>query len=556
MTRASGLEKRVKAWAWAGALTLGLSVLACLGLIVGVWRHEVRAVRRDMDAYTRGEALALGRNLLYDLASDPSILRTHLLERTLANLPPEAANDPRNAPPAPELQELIQRNPELPDTQLWQLALQMGLITNLADISAARRAACEAALRDSVEDLQEDMWARVTFSDHLRGVKLVSSGGLVTVEAGEQIPQAPANLASRATYEIGQGRLLVALPLYVQTRKWGNAYLTMDRAVLSRTTFELTQTLNVGAGLLAGLLVLLLSFWGLWSVWLLRRLRREVVGPVVDLSRRMEEWAQATPQDEDLRGEPERLHGAFDRLLHRVAEQKEQLLRAQRLGLMERIGAGLSHELNNALNPARLRLEEMSLDGRAPTVEDVQSLREYLASAQRILRDISSAAKRTQTPPKILTPAQWLFVAKRLVEPTFHQGTTLEWKVEESGPKVFGEEPALIQVAVNLILNGREAAEAEGGSRWVRVSFSERDGAPYLLIEDGGSGISPEVARHLFEPFVTTKAQGTGLGLFVVDTLVRRMGGRVTIRNSERGGTAAEVFMPPPPAEEVPLAHE
>ncbi len=75
------------------------------------------------------------------------------------------------------------------------------------------------------------------------------------------------------------------------------------------------------------------------------------------------------------------------------------------------------------------------------------------------------------------------------------------------------------------------------------------EGMVLLTIADDGPGIDPSVADHLFEPFVTSKPKGSGLGLFVVDQLVRRMEGTVALRRNAQGGTLAEVrlrgAMPP-----------
>ena len=545
MSRPSGLEPRLKAWAYAGAATVALSVLLCIGLISAVWVREVRQVRREMDAYTRAEALALGRNLLYDLASDTRVLRTHYLERSLLAAGEEGGPAP-GAAPDDKLLALVERHLELPDTQIWLEAKKDGVRADLPAIAAARRAVFQRILDGLVVELQEDLWARVTFSDHLRGVRLASAGGLVQVEAGEEVPgRAPAT-GGASTVEVGAGRLLVTLPLYVETRHWGRAYLLMDRGVLLRVTDQLTRSVNFGAVVLSGLLGLLLVLWSVWAALLLGRLRREVVEPVVSLARRMEAWApQDSPAGAEAR-EPRLLAEAFGRLQSRVSQQQEQLLSAQKLGLLERLGAGLSHEMNNALNPARLRLEEIALSGRAPDASDVQALREYLESAQAVLRDFSLASRPRPSPPRPLSPSLWLGVARRLVEPHFEKGPSLAWEVRDEGPEVLGEEQALVQVAVNLLLNAREAAEQRGEDGVVRVCLEPVKGGARLAVEDNGPGIPPEIRDRLFEPFVTSKAGGSGLGLFVVETLTRRMGGQVTLSERPGGGTVASVTLPSP----------
>jgi C4-dicarboxylate-specific signal transduction histidine kinase len=544
MRRSPRLEERLKAWAYAGALTVVASVLLCLVLLTAVWRREVKQIHEEMDAYTRAEALALGRNLLYDLASDPRVLRVHYLEKTVLTLSDELKASPETSPPPEALLALVRSNLELPDAQIWAEARQQGLSADLGTITAAKRFACEEVLRDTVQDLQEDLEARVTFSDHLRGVRLVSAGLLVDLKAGEEVPSVVPHGETGATVEPSKGRLLVDLPLYVETRRWGRAYLLMDREVLSRVTLQLTGTLNLGTVVLSVLLVSLLALWAFWTVWLLRTLRRDIVAPVVSLAERMEGWAVPGPLQGPAVSEPEQLNEAFDRLIERVSAQQEHLLRAQRMGLMERLGAGLSHELNNALNPALLRLDAIVLEGRAPDASDMSALRDYLSSAQAILKDISVAARKSTAPSTRLTPKEWLCVAGRLVEPHFASGPTLVWDVDEEAPLVRGEEQGLVQIAVNLLLNAKEAADQRGADGEVRVALEPREGAVRLLIEDNGPGVQPGVAEHLFEPFVTTKAQGTGLGLFVVDTLVRAMGGRVSLVPRAGGGVSAEVLLP------------
>ncbi len=436
-------------------------------------------------------------------------------------------------------------NVELPDTRIWMLARQKGWDTSLDQIVQARRVLYEQTLQSVLQGIKEDLSARVTFSDHLRGLMLQSSGGLATIQVGERGFPPPGELKGRTTLVLSASRMVVVLPLYVQTRRWGTAYFLMDRSVLARVTEKLTGTLNWGLWGLAGLFMLFLASWAIWWRSLLKSLRRDVVAPVVSLARRMESWSQDVPPDRPEMGEPQWLAGAFDRLLVRVEDQQEQLLRAQRLGLMERMGAGLSHELNNALNPAVLRLDEVAMEGRAPTKEDLKALREYLLSAKKILKELSLAGRNEAEPSRTLVPTDWLFVAKRLVEHQFREGgVNLHWAVDENAPAVYGEEQGLVQVAVNLLINALDAAASGTGEGNVRVSLGERHRSAVLAIRDDGPGIPDDLRDKVLEPFVTTKAQGTGLGLYLVDVFVRRMNGSLRMAQAEDGGTVVEVVLP------------
>lgn len=542
MSPSRRLEPKLRFWAYAGAVAMLASTLLCLGILLAFWRGQVHKVQDELEGYTREEALAVARLLLYDLAADPRVVQIHTIENDLGTLgAPEARGKAPGLSQA--LVDLVSRNLDWPDTEIWESARRAGLSVKLEDVTEARRSIYERAMEDLQNAVQEDLWARVTFSEHLRGVRLVTRGRLATLQAGEEIPGGGRPAAGTAITDLSAERLLVTLPLYVHSSRWGTAYLLMDRSFLTRVSTGLKGTVDAGLWVLGGLLMLLLLMWAWWWIALLRGLRRDVVAPVVNLSQRMEGWAQPQAAQRVDLSEPQELAEAFERLLVRVSEQQEQLLRAQRMGLLERIGAGLSHELNNALNPARLRLEELEMANRPPDASDVSALKEYLGSAQRILKDLSLASRQPSGDPVSLAPKDWLHVARRLVEPAYVGGPSLDFAVDPDGPPVMGHQQALVQVAVNLLLNAREAVEALGPEGAVCVTLERQGEAVAFTVADNGAGIPPEVSAHLFEPFVTSKARGSGLGLFVVDALLRRMGGRAVLETREGGGTLARVTL-------------
>lgn len=538
--RTRRLEPRLRFWGWGGFVLIAGAYGAALIVLLLVWQRQAGAVNRDLDAYTRAEAVVLARLFLYDLSSDPRVAEIHRLESLLAS-------DERLGPGAvvsPEVLALVRENLSWPDTELWRKLVAQGQGAKLEDISRARTLVYREMLQDRSDGIRDDLWARVTFSDNLRGVTLISTRGAV-ISVGEAVPEGVLGEPRKTTRELGPERLLVTLPLAVQATRWGTAYFLMDRAIVSRLAEGLLGTLRRSLWALAALLVLLVGAWGLWWSLLLRGVRRDVVAPIVILARRMEGDSGGEPVAPGEVSEPEWLSAAFDSLLNRVAQQQEQLLSAQKLGLMERVGAGMSHELNNALNPARLRLDELAMEGRAPSTEDVAVLREYLTHAQQVLKDLTFAVKRPAGPMRTLPPREWLWVARRLVEPGLRMVAQLEWEANEEHPEVYGEPQWLVQVAVNLLLNAKEAVEdgasSRGGAGHIRLSLGAEGDEVVLRIQDDGPGLPAEVAAHIFEPFVTSKPRGSGLGLFVVDQLVRRMGGRVRLLPGRERGTVAEV---------------
>ena len=115
-------------------------------------------------------------------------------------------------------------------------------------------------------------------------------------------------------------------------------------------------------------------------------------------------------------------------------------------------------------------------------------------------------------------------------------------RIELSGaPVTVRGDPDLLRPALlNLLLNAYQAS----GDRPIAVDLSHDRNTCTIRILDRGTGIAPHVRTHLFEPFYTTKPEGTGLGLSVVKRLIEMQGGTVRLIDREGGGTAAELQLP------------
>lgn len=541
MSERGVLETRFMKWTRTGALVLASATAIFLAVLYFSFRSQINRIGAGMEEYSRAEGLSLARLVLYDLAADSRIRNLGILERNLLD---RAGSAGKNIKASGVVLDFVRQNMDLPDTRIWLKAGDAGIKTTVEEITGARIQIYRSAVREESASIGEDLEAKVTFSDHLRGVLLRSDSGIVAVKAGESIPspRKMENWAGQTVHAISPSKMVITLPLYVETHRWGTVSLLLDRRSLVEAEAETAGILTRGLVETGILFLLILAAWGVFWTLALRAFRRDVVRPVVALARRMEGLEQESPLPQPDIDEPRWLSEAFDRLLARLDAQQERLIDAERLGMMEKMGAGLSHELNNALNPAMLRLDELLMERKPAEGEEIKAIRGYLVSARRVLKELTLLGPARDSTPRPLAPAEWLRIAGRLVEPQFKgSGVKIHWSAGLEEPLVSGEERALTQVAVNLLLNALDAAGPPegGGNVWVRLSDGPK--GVMLHIEDDGPGLTEEVSGRLFQPFVTTKAKGTGLGLYMVKVLLDRMGASIAIRGRDPVGTVVEV---------------
>ena len=240
-------------------------------------------------------------------------------------------------------------------------------------------------------------------------------------------------------------------------------------------------------------------------------------------------------------------------------ELQTQLLRAQRLEGIGLLASGIAHDLNNVLAPVMI-----GCDVLRPHIAD--------EAARNFLGLLESSAKRGAALVKqILSFARGIGGANALVEPRhlIHELATMARAtfpktiaIVEDAPADIGVVEAdatqLHQVLLNLCVNARDAI-AEDGTITMRarremltapIQTARGKLAPgnYVVIEvsDTGSGMPPEVAAKIFEPFFSTKApdKGTGLGLSTVAMIVENQRGGIALRTAPGEGTTFSIFLP------------
>jgi signal transduction histidine kinase len=273
---------------------------------------------------------------------------------------------------------------------------------------------------------------------------------------------------------------------------------------------------------------------------------------VRDLERRTRQIAEGDFSPMPLPGGDDELRDlgrSINEMAQQLARLQETVQRTERLRLLGQVGGGLAHQLRNGLTGARLALQL-----HARECQDGGD-GEALAVALRQLSLLEAHLKRFLDLGRTGPLRRERVVLDSLVGETVallgprckHARIDLRWQPPAEETAVVGDAGQIEQLLLNVVGN---AIEAAGPGGWVEVALRRESGAsPAVCVEvsDSGPGPPPEVAAKLFEPFVTGKPEGVGLGLAVARQVAEAHGGRITWRR-ETDRTCFRIELPAVPA--------
>jgi PAS domain S-box-containing protein len=245
-------------------------------------------------------------------------------------------------------------------------------------------------------------------------------------------------------------------------------------------------------------------------------------------------------QQQELASKTRRLEQA----LHEVRKKDELLVRQERLASLGRMSAGLIHEINNPLNYSmqglnllRRAMDGLSEEARPEFIEVLDDIEEGVNRVARIIGDLRGfAASPTRA---VHQPVGLASVVELALKHLSHVWSPVcEPQVEM--PEDFcilGDRHQMVQVMVNLVKNALDAIAAKTYAAQeepaLLLKAVRADGRVRLVIQDNGTGMEPEVAAHIFEPFYTTKevGQGIGLGLSICHSILAEHGAKVDVQS-------------------------
>jgi PAS domain S-box-containing protein len=252
----------------------------------------------------------------------------------------------------------------------------------------------------------------------------------------------------------------------------------------------------------------------------------------------------------------------WDGLVLDITEKKQleaQFLRAQRLESIGTLSSGIAHDLNNILAP--ILMGAQLLQQQFPEGRQQELLKILEVNARRgsdLVQQVLTFAKGTEGQRLPLQLKHLLYEVQQICEHTFPKSITIRLELPSTLAVVSADSTQLHQVLMNLCVNARDAMPNGGiltmsaADFWVDETYArlhlEASVGAYVVVtvEDTGVGMTPEVIERIFDPFFTTKSveQGTGLGLSVVQGIIRSHDGFITVESKLGQGSQFQLFLP------------
>ena len=242
-------------------------------------------------------------------------------------------------------------------------------------------------------------------------------------------------------------------------------------------------------------------------------------------------------------------HAIILRDITETRRSEQQTIESERLSALTLLAAGVAHEIGNPLNSLNIHLqlierEARKLDGtkRAELQESVEVAQAEVKRLDSIITQFLRAVRPTRPQLKPESINSIVEESVRFFTPEIKdRDIVVEQELRSDLPLLELDRDQMKQAFYNVMKNSFEAMKSRGV---LRIRTDMDDSHVMVRFNDSGGGISAQNLSRVFEPYFTTKASGTGLGLLIVRRIVREHGGELGIESSEGKGLALTIRLP------------
>jgi signal transduction histidine kinase len=233
------------------------------------------------------------------------------------------------------------------------------------------------------------------------------------------------------------------------------------------------------------------------------------------------------------------------RLYTDLLQTRKNLVQAEKMAAVGQLAAAMAHEIRNPLSviAASVQFLKGKVKDQDETLRIMDTILRKISEIDGTIRELLAVAR----PLKLKNQSMDLNACVQEVvgfikEKCLVQRVDLNLYLQDNLPPILGDEEHLQRVWLNILINALNSMP-QGGALFVTTEAGEND-TVQVVIKDTGEGIQPEDISHLFEPFFSRRAGGSGLGLFVVKMIIDELKGHIDVRSKVSQGTVFTVSLP------------
>lgn len=230
-----------------------------------------------------------------------------------------------------------------------------------------------------------------------------------------------------------------------------------------------------------------------------------------------------------------------------IKQLEKQLIQSEKMAAIGQFSSGIAHQLNTPLGTIILYAQMLILDLQNKTLDEqkllkrLESIEQQGERAKQLIQRLLTFSQPHKTEFVPVDINQIIENSLVMVEEELSQNNIEIIKNLEPSPRILGDAYQLQELLINMIMNAKQAMH-KGGI--LTLSTMSMQKFVKIRIQDTGKGILEENMNHIFEPFFTDKAEGTGLGLFVCRNIVYNHDGFIDVQSEVGKGTTFIVSLP------------
>jgi signal transduction histidine kinase len=239
----------------------------------------------------------------------------------------------------------------------------------------------------------------------------------------------------------------------------------------------------------------------------------------------------------------------YDQTHSELEKSREYLLQSEKMAMVGKLAAGTAHSIRNPLTSVKMRLFSLSrsLDLNGAQQEDFSVISEEIGHIDTILQNFLEFSRPPRLKLQIISPSEVVDQAALLLRHRLEScNGSISIQRANPLPEIEADPEQLKEALVNIVVN---ACDAVQDGVVITVTEEERPIAggglaAVIRIEDNGPGIPERIRQKIFEPFFSTKEEGSGLGLSIVARIIEEHGGSVTVESEENKGASFIIVLP------------